>query len=360
MSSCSSEDVEFYLGTEDHKLTRPSYEADVHKLVEDEALSQDLEFGEMLTCLSVSQKQFVSWTKRSICTRGVGRKGTGKSLAIALSALHHFYDKKETASARVHTLVLLATPLAVDSMQQLLSRLRVKCAAVSELNQMDKDVTEMAITQAHVVLGTFCRLATLTRGNFLDTAGLQLILVDDFDIVATQHHFDLLDLLGEELPAKSDTRPRLGIMASSYDGVELMAKQLCDGLECRRIALQEQTPFSQFHVQSTSGVDSLTSLLDILTKQLDQAHSAILVICPDPQSQARLAQLLQKQQPSKLNHRQIATIRAGGSRAEYNAALTRTRNIPFPVIITTFLDSFGLDIDVQCIIYYNVPFPCEF
>ncbi|HRG38235.1 MAG TPA: DEAD/DEAH box helicase [Bacteroidia bacterium] len=293
-----------------------------------------------ITALNKMQEAVVEASSKKEDVVLLSPTGSGKTLAFLLTVLQHVQEEKDGIQALI---VVPSRELGLQIEQvfkQMKTGLKVNCCYGGHSTKIEKQNLEHAPA---VLIGTPGRLAFHIRNEYVHTATIKLIVLDEFD-KALEFGFkeDMSFIIGSLTNLKTRMLTSATNLTDLPDFTGIKKYSTLNFLEKnnKSVTLQLKT------VQAENA-DKLDVFVNLIGKL---GHSSSIVFCNHREAVGRISDLLKSK---SVEH---AIFHGGLEQDEREKTLIKFRNGSTRLLITTDLASRGLDIpEIENVIHYQLP-----
>jgi superfamily II DNA/RNA helicase len=298
-----------------------------------------------ITALNKMQEAVVEAGKKTNDLLLLSPTGSGKTLGFLLPLLNQVDADKSGIQALI---VIPSRELGLqieNVFKQMKTGLKVNCCYGGHSTKIEKQNLEQAPT---VLIGTPGRLAFHIRNGYVNTSGIQLIVLDEFDKAL---EFGFKEDMSFIISSLKNLKKRILTSATSMTEIPEFTgvKNL---LTLNFLSKKTDQPSAlKLKVVQAAGKDKLDALIALICKL---GNSSSIVFCNHRDAVQRISDVLSE---NGLAH---GTFHGGLEQDEREKTLIKFRNGSTRLLITTDLASRGLDIpEIENVIHYQLPVTAE-
>jgi ATP-independent RNA helicase DbpA len=298
-----------------------------------------------ITALNKMQESVLDAGKKSNDVLLLSPTGSGKTLGFLLPLLNQLDADKSGIQALI---VIPSRELGLqieNVFKQMKTGLKVNCCYGGHSTKIEKQNLEQAPT---VLIGTPGRLAFHIRNGYVNTASIQLIVLDEFDKAL---EFGFKEDMSFIINSLKNLKKRILTSATNMTEIPEFTgvKNL---LTLNFLSKKTDQPSAlKLKVVQADGKDKLDALIALICKL---GNSSSIVFCNHRDAVQRISDALSE---NGLAH---GTFHGGLEQDEREKTLIKFRNGSTRLLITTDLASRGLDIpEIEHVIHYQLPVTAE-
>ncbi len=293
-----------------------------------------------ITALNKMQEGILEAGKKQNNLLLLSPTGSGKTLGFLLPLL----NQVDADKAGIQALIIIPSRelgLQIENVfKQMKTGLKVNCCYGGHSTKIEKQNLEHAPT---VLIGTPGRLAFHIRNGYVNTATIQLIVLDEFD-KALEFGFkeDMSFIIGSLKNLKKR------ILTSATNMQDIPEFTGVKNLQTLNFLTKTDKPSTlKLKVVQAQGNDKLDVLIGLICKL---GNTSSIVFCNHREAVQRISDLLSE------NNLEHGTFHGGLEQDEREKTLIKFRNGSTRLLITTDLASRGLDIpEIEHVIHYQLP-----